>query len=155
MGRMLNTMAAGLLFLTGCDLETEPTSNTRHELWERSADTVEEEIRQISIYQRFEGGRYGVSYKTFTEISGIKRELSEDANDLGVWIQVIPKTRPYDLLRQEIVSESKDSKGHVRFDIPYEIALEVNSKLAKYSDEQLGIERLPKDFYKGIPPGDY
>ncbi|MCF7871738.1 hypothetical protein K9L97_01775 [Candidatus Woesearchaeota archaeon] len=142
------------LGVVGCD-KTEIPKNTTYEMYGRSADHLEQEIRKIAVYQGFNDGRYGVSYKTFTDIAGIKRELSEDANDLGVWVEVIPKTRPYASLQQGIMRESEDEKGRVRFDIPYKTALEINGKLAKYRDEKLGIERLDPDFWKGIPPGDY
>jgi hypothetical protein len=147
---------AGALALgvTGCDKPKLP-KNTTHEMYERSAEHLEQEIRKIAIYQRFNDGRYGVSYQTFTDVAGIQRELSEDANDLGVWIEVIPKTKPYAPLQQGIMRESEDDKGCVRFDIPHETALEINGKLAKYRDKKLGIERLDPDFWKGISPGDY
>jgi len=147
---------AGALALGGAGCgKTELPKNTTHEMYERSADQLEQEIRKIAVYQGFNDGRYGVSYQTFTDVAGIQRELSEDANDLGVWIEVIPKTRPYAPLQQGIMRESEDDKGRVRLDIPYETALEINGKLAKYRDTELGIERLDPDFWKGIPPGDY
>ena len=109
---------AGALGVAGCG-KTELPKNTTHEMYERSADHLEQDIRKIAVYQGFNDGRYGVSYQTFTEVSGIKRELSQDANDLGVWIEVIPETRPYAPLQQGIMRESEDEKGRVRLDIPY------------------------------------
>ena len=121
-------------------------------LAERNNDYLENKIREISIYQRFNDGRYGVSYETLTDITGIPRELGSEANELSVWVEVGSQ---YDQIGQEVVKTSEGDAGIVRLDVPYEKAQEIYSALSQYRDKELGIERLPSDFWKDIPSGGY
>jgi|SRR3989344_3730763 len=140
----------GSLPINGCTIkgyDQDQIASSKRDIRIRE-DYADERIRQIAIYQLFNGRR--MNYKEFTDITGIERTLPEEYHNLPIWINV---RGHYPEIEQKYVNS--DGKNHVEFYIPLRLSGKIESTLQKRLNEYRGIKPLTDKDFENLPSGGY
>ena len=153
MTKLTKIIGAGILGLasltSGCGELGKVDEINYYDNIERGAEFLEDKITDIVVYTRL-GDRDGIDYKTFCEITGIEKN-PDYSEELPVWVEITSLKGHGELLN----GKPELYQGRVIFDIYYDRAGEVLSKLNKFRDDYRGIKPLTDEDFKNLPPGGY